>query len=245
MYDATHQSDAVLLPDNAITAAGTSTVGVLGPAQFDANDNVFYLAFFDGTNQRIYSSTPSASMQPQAFTAAVATNNVGAAKVTSFALSPDRSTIAFVEDATTQTAFELFTADTAGVNAKTPQTTGHTAGQSISNLAQVNWNHAGTAIAFHADYGATANKFQPYVLTLSTHGLKRIATVGLDTDATRNSQDALAWSTDDATVFVISDGGTTDNAFSVSAQSATTTDGAITFLVTPPTSGDIFDVFTR
>ena len=209
VFDTMNSVDHVIIGDGDITAAGTSTVGALGAAQFDTADNVYYVGFFDGTNQRLYSSLPDGSMQPTTFMQAVATNNLGPAKVSSFALSPNRKTIAFVEDVKTQTAFEMFTVDISTAHAAAvQQTTGHTAGQSIDQIDQSNWNHAGNSVAFHADFGATANKFQPYVLNVSTSSLTRIATVGLDTDATRNSQNNVAWSTDDMTVFIISDGGT-------------------------------------
>ena len=244
VFDGLNTTDAVAVPDSAI-AAGTSQVGVLAPAQFDANDNVFYLAILDGQSQLIYSSTSDAAMQPQVFTPARSTNNVATATVISFALSPDRSTILFAEDATTQTAFEIYTADVSGTNGKTARTSGHSAGQSIYGFQPGNWNHTGTAFAFHADYGATPGKFQPYVLTINSGTLTRVATIGDDTDATRTSQGSIAWSFNDKTVFVISDAGTDNNVFGVSAQDVSTADASVAFLVTPPTNGDIFDVFTR
>ena len=121
----------------------------------------------------------------------------------------------------------------------------HTAGQEVSSFQSPNWNHGSTAVAIHASYGATAGKFQPYIVDFGHGRVTRLATVGDDTDASRNTQGNIAWTDKDTTVYVIADAGATDNEFSVYALDVTQTDQAMTALVTVPTNGDILDVFTR
>jgi hypothetical protein len=85
-----------------------------------------------------------------------------------FALSPDGTQIAFAADGVVATAFEVYVMPATGATAPTRLTSGTiAAGRGLDAFRTPRWNPAGTAIAFGADYGATDDKFQPYVLPLA------------------------------------------------------------------------------
>ena len=118
------------------------------------------------------------------------------------------------------------------------------AGRGVDTFRPMRISPTGTAVAFGADYGATDEKYQPYVVNVAAGPIRRLAVVGLDTDAARDVQ-SLAWTADGTFLYAIGDGGAADNDFEVYALDAAMTDQALSAKIDPPVSGDVFELTTR
>ena len=248
VFDFTNSIDQVLLADGDILTegVGNQSIGVLSPVQYGAGDSVFVLARVDvdGDSQLLTGSADG--MVPLAVVPFADITRAGdslTAQVSTFALSSDLKSVAFAADGVVANASEVYVDKLVDTSATIVTSGLHTAGQVVSSFQAPNWNHGSSAVAVHASYGATAGKFQPYVIDVKHSTTTRLATIGDDTDASLDSQGNIAWTNADDRVYVIADSGA--NNFSVYALDVTKTDQAMTALVTNPINGDILDVFTR
>jgi Tol biopolymer transport system component len=237
------------------TATALGDAAIMAP---DAPRGLLIAPQWTASNTLVFAARVSVAGERQLYTAnadgtgfAVLPNSVITradtmmSQANTFALSPDGTQIAFAADGVVATAFEVYVMPATGATAPTRLTSGTiAAGRGLDAFRTPRWNPAGTAIAFGADYGATDDKFQPYVLPLAGGTLRRLAILGTDTDAARDVQN-LAWTHDGAFVYAIADGGATDNDFEVYALDASMTDQTPALRVDPPASGDAFDVVTR
>ncbi len=198
-----------------------------------AGERRLYTAAADGTGFAVLGNT------------LITRTDTTMAQASNFALSPDGATIVFSADGLIATAFEVYSMPSTGAVAPTRLTSGTiAAARGVDTFRPMRYSPTGTAVAYGADYGATATKYQPYVLTLAGATLRRLAVVGLDTDAARDVQ-SLAWTADGTFLYAIGDGGAADNDFEVYALDTSMTDQPLTAKIDPPASGDVFELTTR
>ena len=244
--DTMANSTATALPAAMILAVDNPRGQLLWPAWGPGNKLFISARITAAGERRIYTANADGTGFAVLANSVVARGDATMAQASHFALSPDGNTIVFAADAPTATAFEIYSMPSTGAAAPTRRTAGTVAaGRGLDAFRPIRFNAAGTAVAFGADYGATDEKYQPYVVSVSgAASVRRLATIGLDTDAARDVQN-MAWTNDGAFVYAIADAGAADNDFGVYALDATMTDQATTAVVVPPMSGDAFEVVTR
>jgi Tol biopolymer transport system component len=231
------------------TAAILSTTGTRGLALapvWGNGNKLFVTANLTAANERrIYTANADGTGFAVLGNTLLTRGDATMSQANNFALSPDGNTIVFASDGVVATAFELYSMPSTGAAAPTRLTAGTVAAaRGVDIFRPMRFNPAGTAVAFGADYGATDDKFQPYVVTVAGGALRRLAVIGLDTDNTRDVQN-IAWTPDGAFLYAIADAGAADNDFGVYALDATMTDQATTAVIVPPMSGDAFEVAVR
>ncbi len=224
----------------------TNPRGLLLAPQWAAGNKLVFAAKITATDERrIYSAAADGTGFAVLPNSIITRADTTMSQAYNFALSPDGTKIAFASDGVIATAFEIYTMPATGAAAPTRLTAGTiAAGRGPDAFRPMRFNPAGTAVAFGADYGATDEKYQPYFVPLAGGAPRRLAIIGLDTDAARDVQN-LAWTGDGAFIYAIGDPGAADNDFQVFPLDTTMTDQAVTAVVTPPASGDVFEITTR
>jgi Tol biopolymer transport system component len=244
--DTMANTTATALPASEILVA-TNPRGLLSAPQWTAAGKVIFNARNTAAGERrLYSASADGTGLAVLPNTLITRGDTTMSEANNFGLSPDGATIAFAADGVIATAFELYAMPSTGAAAPTRLTAGDVAaGRGLDVFRPIRFNPAGTMIAFGADYGATDDKFQPYVLSAAGGAApRRLALIGLDTDAARDVQH-IAWTGDGAFLYAIGDGGAADNDFEVYALDTAMTDQATTVLVDPPASGDAFEIVTR
>jgi Tol biopolymer transport system component len=245
--DTQANTTATALPASEIMAT-TNPRGLLSAPQWTAAGKlVFNARNTVAGERRLYSANADGTGLAVLANTLITRADDTLAEASSFGLSPDGLTIAFAADGVIATAFELYAMPATGAAAPTRLTGGDVpAGRGLDLNRPPRFNPAGTAIAFGADYGATDDKFEPYVAPIAPGpGPHRLAVIGPAADASRDVQN-LAWTGDGAFIYAIADGGALDNdPFALYALDTTLTDQPLTPILTPPASGDAFEVVTR
>ncbi len=243
--DTMANTTATALSAAAILAVDNPRGLLLAPVWGNGNKLFFSARITAAGERRIYTANADGSafaVQPNTLITRVDTTM---AQASNFALSPDGTTIVFAADGIIATAFELYRMPSTGAVAPTRLSGGTVLpGRGVETFRPMRFNPAGTAVAFAADWGLTDDKFQPYVAPLAGGAPRRLAILGLDTDASRDVQ-TMAWTNDSAFLYAIADAGALDNDFQVYALDVSMTDQALTAKLAPPAMGDAFELLTR
>lgn len=246
-------ADTMNLANPAATALGAAAIlavdnprGLLSAPVWGPGNKLFISARITAAGERrIYTANADGTAFGVLANSIITRADTTMSQANNFALTPDGNTIVFSSDGVVATAFEIYKMPSSGAAAPTRLTPGNiAAGRGPDVFRPLRINPAGTAVAFGADYGATDEKYQPYVLPLAGGAPQRLAVIGMDTDANRDVQ-TMAWTGDGAFIYAIADGGAADNDFEVYPLDTTMTDQALTAVIDPPVSGDAFEVTTR
>ena len=230
----------------AAILAADNPRGLLLPPVWGPANKLFVAARITAAGERrIYTANPDGTGFAVLANTIITRGDNTMSQAANFALSPDGATIVFAADAPLATAFEIYKMPSTGAAAPMRLTAGTIgANRGVDTFRPMRFNPAGTAVAYAADHGATDDKFQPWVIPVAGGAARRLATIGVDTDAARDVQ-AMAWTLDSTTLYVIGDAGAADNDFEVYALDAAMTDQATPAKIDPPPMGDVFELTTR
>ena len=235
-----------VLADSAILTT-TTPKGVLSPGpKWTSNTQVaFYGALAAAGDRHIYVATAGTAGVTELASTAITRPDSTKADAHVFGISPDLSKIVFASDGITATAFDLYVANADGTGTPTRLTSGTTRpGSDLHGFEQLVWSPDGTKVAVIADWGATDEKFEPYVVSLAATDVHRVAIPGGAADAARDASKPQ-WTRGGAKLYFVADGAANDNDFGLYVANPAMTDGAATLAITPPASGDVSAVVTR
>lgn len=232
---------------NAPVVAGTPTPGfILPPVVRGTTGQVIVQARLTADGKRLlYKVNLDGTGLDLVGNALIDRGGNNLADVWSYAVSADGTTIAFAADGIVATAFEIYKMKGDDSAAPTRLTGGNVpVDREVHRFDPMVFSPDGTQLAFHADYGATLDKFEPYVMNIADGAMHRLAVIGTAANAEQDSTGVIAWSHDGSKLYVIGDHRANNDAELYSLATADT-DGVPSLLVDPPASGDVFTFVAR
>jgi Tol biopolymer transport system component len=235
---------------DANVVAGQPTPGYILAPQF-VGDRVIVQARLTADDKRyLYTVNLDGTGLDLVGNALLSRGDDSTAEVWTYGVSPDGTTLVFAADGIVAGAFELYAMPADDSAAAVRLTSGDVlVGREVNRFDPLAFSPDGTQVAFHAEYGATADKFEPYVTgvgagAVNAGELHRLAVIGGAANDQQDSTGPLAWSADGTKVYAIADH-QVNNDSELYALTATDTDGTPVLLVDAPAGGDVFSIKVR